>query len=141
MTFLDTNVILRYLLNDHPDQSPRVQARLAGEESFTVPAHILVEVAVVLEKVYALSRAQLVPALSAFVAQSNLAVSGLNKPLVLAALNLCQPSKRVGFADAFLWAEAMQSESATVLTFDQRFPSQHPEPLWSTLGTVPIEEP
>lgn len=138
MRLLDTNVILRFLLNDHPVQSPQVQARLAGDDVFTVAPHILVEVAVVLEKVYGVGRPQLVLALQTFLAQDNLEVLGFDKLRIHAALDLCQPSKRVSFADALLWAEAGRAGGATVLTFDERFPSQHPDPMFAA---VPLEEP
>ncbi|HEU4753740.1 MAG TPA: PIN domain-containing protein [Armatimonadota bacterium] len=141
MRLLDTNVILRFLLNDHPVHSPRAHARLSRPEGCTVTPHILVEVAVVLEKVYRLDRTQIVAALRAFIAQESIEILGLTKPTVDAALLLCQPSGRVGFADAFLWAEARQIPGATVLTFDARFPPEHPDPLWRELGAVAVEAP
>ncbi len=141
MTFLDTNVILRYLLDDHAVQSPQARARLRGTELFTVTPHVLVEAAVVLEKVYTVERAQIVAALQAFVAQDNIEVQGLDTPRVTAALDLCQPSRRVGFADALLWSLAGQEPGATVLTFDARIPTVHPNPRWARFGPVPVEEP
>ena len=40
MPFLDTNILLRHLLDDHPEQSPRATAYLARVERGEVEAHL-----------------------------------------------------------------------------------------------------
>ncbi len=51
--WLDTNVILRFLLDDHPTQSPRARTLIAAAEkgfvSLKVPWHVTCEVVYVLE--------------------------------------------------------------------------------------------
>ena len=45
---LDTNVLLRYLLNDEPKQAERSRALLAGGSRFWVPITVMLEIAWVL---------------------------------------------------------------------------------------------
>ena len=48
MIALDSNVVLRYLLNDDPRQSARARALLASGERFWLPVTVVLEVAWVL---------------------------------------------------------------------------------------------
>lgn len=52
--FLDTNILLRHLLNDHPDHSPRATAHIARIERGEVQART--GITVVFEAVYVLER-------------------------------------------------------------------------------------
>jgi predicted nucleic acid-binding protein len=54
MPFLDTNVLLRHLLGDHPEQSPRATACLARVERGEVEAHL--SDLVIFETVFTLQR-------------------------------------------------------------------------------------
>lgn len=143
MTYLDSNVILRFLLQDNATQGSQARQRISRmAETFFVTPHILAEVAYVLEKVYYLTRPTIVQGLTALVAQTNIEVCGLAKARVEAALGLCAPSGRVSFADALLWAEAGKGAApATVLTFDARFPKGHPDPRWSSMPHADPEPP
>ena len=57
--FLDTNVILRHLAGDHPEQSPRATAFLARIENGEIEARI--SDVVVFEIVYTLQRSYRIP--------------------------------------------------------------------------------
>ncbi len=51
MKVVDANIILRYLLEDHPEMSIQAADILEKEEIF-VPTEVIAEVVYVLEKVY-----------------------------------------------------------------------------------------
>ena len=64
-TLLDTNVLLRYILNDNEEMS-RIASELIDGTVYTVP-EVLAEVAYVLAKVYKANRADIATFLSAIV--------------------------------------------------------------------------
>jgi predicted nucleic acid-binding protein len=61
--FLDTNIILRHLLNDHPEHSPRATAFLesvrAGEMSVHTADTVVFECVFTLERFYRLPKARI----------------------------------------------------------------------------------
>lgn len=61
--FLDTNVILRHVLDDHPDHSPRATALILaldpGDRSVHISATVVFDVVFTLEKRYRRSRADI----------------------------------------------------------------------------------
>lgn len=93
-----------------------------ADEPLFLSELVLVETAYVLASFYGMERADIVDALTDLVQRENLRSLTLPKPLVLEALQLCRPSKRYSFTDAFLWAQARDCE-AKIYSFDQRFPS------------------
>ena len=64
-TLLDTNVLLRYILNDNEEMS-RIASELIDGTVYTVP-EVLAEMAYVLAKVYKANRADIATFLSAIV--------------------------------------------------------------------------
>lgn len=65
MRAIDTNVVVRYLTGDHPDQSPRAKALIDGQAVF-VPVTVLLETEWVLRSAYGYARAEVIQALRAF---------------------------------------------------------------------------
>lgn len=121
--FLDTSVIVRYLVRDDPartEQSIRIVER---ETELYVSGVVLHEVAHVLRSVYNLPRTAIVDALLVLLERQNILTASLDKDRVKQGLLLCRPSGRVSFADALLWAEARSHGPDAVYTFDRRFPS------------------
>jgi predicted nucleic acid-binding protein len=94
-----------------------------ADEPFFLSELVLVETAYVLSSFYGMERADIVDALTDLVQRENLRSLTLPKSLVLEALQLCRPSKRYSFTDAFLWAQARDCGEAKIYSFDQRFPS------------------
>jgi predicted nucleic acid-binding protein len=123
--FLDTSFLLRYLTDSPPEMAARATRVIDSEEPLILSELVILEVAFVLGSVYRSSREDIVDALVELVRRRNIRLLTLPKPRVLEALELCRPSKRYSFIDAFLWAQALEAGAGRrVYTFDRRFPSQ-----------------
>ncbi|MEE4378676.1 MAG: PIN domain-containing protein [Candidatus Competibacteraceae bacterium] len=120
---LDTSVIVRYLTGDPPKLADRAAHIIDSTIALHITDVVLVEVAYVLISVYKMPRAAVVDALIALLQRTNIRLFALDKTTVFEALLLCQPSGRVAFADALIWAVARSSDTPTVYTFDKRFPT------------------
>jgi predicted nucleic acid-binding protein len=121
--FVDANVILRYLLNDLPDQAAAAAQILDRDVELIVTAGTLAEVAYVLSRHPGITRELVVDALIAFISKRNITLSALDKALTIQGLLRCRPSGRVSFADALLWASARSAGATIIYTFDERFPA------------------
>lgn len=115
--WLDTNVILRYLLNDHPERSPRARALIEsaerGERGLKVAPHIVCEVVYVLES-QGYARDEIYGALKDFSRING--IEFLDGDTVFEAL-VDFGDKKVDFADALL-AALGRAEAGTVWTFN-----------------------
>lgn len=120
--FLDTSVVVRYLMNDSAELAQRATQIIDSDADLILTGGILAEIAFVLTKVYSVPRDIVVDDLIALVRRANIRLYGLDKGLVIQGLLLCRPSGRVSFADALLWAEAHGSGIRSVYSFDERFP-------------------
>jgi predicted nucleic-acid-binding protein len=122
--FADTNVIIRYVLRDMPDQAERIRQIVEDHPRLLLTAGTIAEVAFVLTRVYKVPREIVVDVLVTLLQRSNIAVHQMDTAIVIQALMLCRPSGRVAFADAMLWASVRSAgPGATVYTLDRRFPS------------------
>jgi predicted nucleic acid-binding protein len=65
MRAIDTNVVVRYLTGDHPEQSPRARALVDGRPVF-VPVTVVLEVEWVLRSAYGFRATEVSNALRAF---------------------------------------------------------------------------
>lgn len=121
--FIDTNVVVRYLTNDPPDQAEIAASIVDEVGDFWISDVVLTETAYVMRDVYAVSREDIVDRLMGFVRKANVSVHGIDKDFVLQGLRMCRPSGRVSFGDAMVWAAARTAGADVVYTFDRRFPS------------------
>ncbi len=121
--FIDTNVVVRYLTNDPPDQAEIATAIVDGMGDLWITGVVLNETAYVLRTKYAVGREDIVDQLLDFVHKANILIYGLDKDLVVQGLMMCRPSGRVSFGDAMVWAAARSAGADVVYTFDRRFPS------------------
>lgn len=121
--FMDTNMVIRYLINDPPDQAEIVASIVDEVGDLWITDVVLNETAYVLRNRYAVGREGIVDLLIGFVRKANVSVYGMDKNFVLQGLRMCRPSGRVSFADAMVWAAARSAGSEVVFTFDRRFPS------------------
>ena len=65
MLAIDTNIVVRYLTADHPEQSPKAKALINSQDVF-VCTTVLLETEWVLRSVYGFAPADIVKALAAF---------------------------------------------------------------------------
>ncbi len=121
--FLDTNVVVRYLIRDDPLLTERAERIIDGESELYVTGVVLHEVAHVLRSVYSLPRAVIVDRLVDLLQKRNILMPDLNKDQAKLGLLLCRPSGRVSFGDALIWAAVQSSSVRVVYSFDQRFPA------------------
>lgn len=119
---VDTSVVVRYLVDDVPEQARRAAEILDHERGLQVSSLVVVETACVLTSVYGIARDVAVDHLVALLQKENLDAADIDKGLMLEALLLCRPSHRISFADAFLWATARHGGIPRIVTFDRRFP-------------------
>lgn len=111
MLAVDTNVIVRILVGDHPDQTAR--ARIAVEANpIWVPTTVLLETEWVLRNVYRYERARLAEAIEAFIGLPTVTVEHPDR----AAAALAALRAGADFADALHLASAVGQDA--FLTFD-----------------------
>ncbi|MEY2341698.1 PIN domain-containing protein [Acidithiobacillus sp. IBUN Pt1247-S3] len=115
MSLVDANVVLRYLLDDHPELSARA-SEILEQHSVTLLIEVACEVVYVLQKVYGIDRGEIKAQLS------NLLLEGLvhmDRPeRFLSALRLYSSSK-LDFVDTLLWASHTVDQEE-IYTFDAK---------------------
>ena len=123
MPFLDTSVIVRYLIGVPEDLARRSSEIIDQLDNIQIGGVALAETAFVLTTVYRAPRLNVVDSLTELLRKANISTFGMDKDLALQALLMCRRSGRVSFADALIWAEARSAGAETVYSFDQQFPS------------------
>ena len=122
--FLDTNVILRYITQDDPEQARRAQRVFEqlerGDLSVTTTEGVVVEAVQVLSSkvLYNLPRAAVRTHLSNVLSVRGLVVP--HKRAVLRALDV-YASTNLDFVDALIVAHMERLKVSTVLSFDKGF--------------------
>ncbi|MCY3853245.1 MAG: type II toxin-antitoxin system VapC family toxin [Gammaproteobacteria bacterium] len=114
MQAIDTNVVVRYLTGDDPDQATRARGIIDMEEVF-VCTTVLLETAWVLRSVYGFAGEEVAVALRAF---SGLPSVAVEDPALL-AVALDRAEKGMDFADALHLGAAAHCEM--MFTFDRQF--------------------
>jgi len=114
--FVDTNVLIRHLTGDPPDQAARATRYLAGADELLLPDLILAEVAYVLESFYEAPRAQVATTLRAVMAYP--AIRVLDADLLQRAVEVYE-FHRLDFADAYLVASAERTGVGVIASFDR----------------------
>lgn len=120
MIGLDTNVLVRFLTQDDPEQARLASAavdQLTPERPGLISREVLVELVWVLEKSYKFGRADISAVVSGLLATSDLVVEGADA--VAGILSLYE-FEGFGFADLMIRAAARRFGAMTVLTFDRK---------------------
>ena len=118
MTGLDTNVLVRYVMQDDPRQSPRATRlieSLSAESPGFVPVVALVELVWVLSGSYGLARAQVSTVIATLLRSKELVVD--RAELVAQALKR-HGADGADFADALIERIAAAAGCETTVTFD-----------------------
>ena len=120
MIALDTNVLVRFLVQDDPDQARLagdVMARLTDASPGFVGREVQVELVWVLERAYRLGRAEIAEALDGLLASTDLVIEGADQ--VAPTLELYR-KEGFGFADLMIDAAARRAGASVVVTFDRK---------------------
>jgi predicted nucleic-acid-binding protein len=119
MIGLDTNVLVRYIMQDDIKQSPlatRLIESLSAEAPGFVPLVSVVELGWVLSSAYELNRDQLVEAFAGLLRTKELVVE--RAEIVWKALRVLQ-SANADFADCLIACSAAAAGCAKIMTFDR----------------------
>jgi predicted nucleic acid-binding protein len=114
--FVDTNILVRHLTGDPPDQAAVASAYLAAADVLLLPDLILAETAYVLESFYEAPRETVGTALRAIVGFP--AIRVVDEALLLRAIELYE-TDRLDFAAAYLVACAESTGVGVVASFDR----------------------
>lgn len=114
MKIVDTNVVLRYLLNDVPEQSQRA-AELIERERVFIPHEVLAEVVYVLSGVYSVPRPELARSVRALLSQTG--VKTTNSKVARLAVDL-YGAGNLNFVDCLL--VGWHHSGRQVETFDRK---------------------
>ncbi len=120
MTGLDTNVLVRYIMQDDPAQSAKAAAlieSLGADNPGFIPLVAIVELYWVLTTCYALSDAQAASALEALVRTKQFVVERAD--VVVRALRVFQAGK-ADWPDCLIERSAAHAGCSQTVTFDKR---------------------
>jgi len=111
---LDTNVLVRHLTADPPEQAARATAFLAGAEELLLSDIVVAELVYALETVYRVERGQVAELVRAVIAFPAIVV--LDEVLLLRALELYE-RESLDFITAYLASRAERSGVGAVASF------------------------
>jgi predicted nucleic acid-binding protein len=114
MLAIDTNLVVRYLTGDHPEQSATARTVIDGNSVF-IATTVLLEAEWVLRSVYGFSNAACADALTRFAGLRNVVLEDPTR----AARALAWSAQGLDFADALHLAAAAACEA--FVSFDKRF--------------------
>jgi predicted nucleic-acid-binding protein len=121
MIGLDTNVFVRYLVQDDPIQSPRatqiIERRLTEDEPGFITLVTMVETVWVLDRSYGLSDQEIAQAIERMLQADTLLIQ--NEQEVFTAM-IALRSGQGSFADALIGALGVWAGCASTLTFDKK---------------------
>ena len=112
---LDTNVVLRYFLNDIPEQSAKSKAVIAASATYVTDV-VLTEVVFVLERVIEMERSDIVRLIITFLSLPNLIY---NDYFLDQTIDLYGERKTLSFVDCYAATEALVYNNSLV-TFDKQ---------------------
>ena len=114
--FVDTNILVRHLTGDPPDQAARATAYLASEPELLLTDLVAAETVYVLESFYKAPRDDIAEALRSIVAFRSLVC--VDPALLLRAIEVYETA-RIDFAEAYLVACAESTGVGRVASFDR----------------------
>ena len=123
MKFIDANIILRYLTGVPEEKAEQARQLIHGTEGVLyLPETAFAEAAWTLDRRKdEYPRDILVDQLVNLFDTTTLEVAGIETNLLIQALWLCRPNRRISFGDALIWARVMM-DGGELYTFDQDFP-------------------
>lgn len=116
MVFLDTNVVMRYFLDDHVELSENARQIIDCDTDLFLCEGVCAEIVYVLSKVYLVEREIIKQTMGEFIDKENIHVS--NKKLVSNSLELFA-SQSLDYMDCLLCAYN-HIENIKIVTFDNK---------------------
>jgi predicted nucleic-acid-binding protein len=117
---IDTNIILRFLLNDHTTHSPLAKdlviAATQGKITLIVSPIVVLEAVHVMRYEYDCSKGEIHNALTKFEAMNGIEYE--ERDVVLDALSFYRDYGKVSFGDAYIASKARHHSPNHVLTFN-----------------------
>ena len=120
MIALDTNVLVRFLVDDEPGQARTAREfleQLSREQPGFVCREVIVELVWVLERTYGFSRERIEGVLDALIATDELQIEA-SDDVARAALQYGRGG--AGFSDLMIAAAAQRAGAQSLYTFDQK---------------------
>lgn len=121
MIALDTNVLVRYLVDDDAEQALAARVLLeniTAERPAFVCREVVVELVWVLERAYRLPRARIASVLEGLIATEGLDIEAAND---VARASSRYRQGEAGFADLMIASAAERSGASPLYTFDRQF--------------------
>lgn len=119
--FLDTNVLVRFLVQDIPHHAVRASALVdrvaAGEINIRFPDTVVFETIYILQRVYSISKLDIVDALTKVIEHPGVILD--HKESVLSALEFWSHTGGLSFADCYHLALAANLGFTEIYSFDK----------------------
>ncbi len=116
MIVIDSNPLLRLILNDNKEQCDKV-VKLLRKEEVLIIAQVIFEIEYVLRKVYGISKKKICDCLDKLLMTKKIVIE--EKQILLMTMVLYR-EKNVDLVDAYLWVRAKEL-GTTVFSFDKDF--------------------
>lgn len=112
---IDTNLIIRFLLNDNPRQADSVKLLFASLEKLLIPDMVIAEIIWVLQSVYKFSKSDTTEKVQQFL---SLNIFICNYKLLGETLMIYKENK-ISFVDAYLLALSLEKDLEGIYSFDK----------------------
>lgn len=127
MIAIDTNVLVRMLIDDDKDQSRTARQALTLAETHSIPvlvlAEVLVETVWVLESVYGCSRKEIADFLEKL---THTGLFSFHEPQMIRKI-VAQYKKKGDFADLMIVQQAQSHKALKLFSFDRKLRKTFPE--------------
>lgn len=128
---IDTNVLVRYITSDDPQQLAAAQSAIEGDDVLFISTVVLCELAWVLKGTYKYSRAEIERILTDLVITRN-----VEADFDAAQAGLHMLARGGDFADGVIEYEAARAKCDRLVTFDQNFARCAATPRVTLLATT-----
>lgn len=125
---IDTNLIIRFLVNDNPQKVSRVETLLKNKKNINILLDTVVaEIVWVLSSYYSLSKKEVIEKIRALIHVNTIKCNAF---LIARALTLWEENN-ISYIDAYIAAVA-ELGNITLYSYDQKF---------NSISTVTVKEP
>jgi len=121
MPSLDTNCLLRLVLDDVPEHTAIITAIINSEENLVIADAAFIEMIFVLEKIKKISRETIENAVLTIFEKDNILC---NRELFIEILPIYTSHPKLSFVDCYLEVLAASTGAAPLLTFDKKMGHQ-----------------